>query len=66
MEGYVKAPRFMKEFASHKKRELKGNKLMQDRYKKEGCEFIDWAVKNYERGMITTDETMGLIINCFK
>lgn len=66
MKGYIKVPRFIKEFASWKKKDINKFDMMQDKYKKEGCENIDKAIKSYERGMITEEETIELIIRCLE
>ncbi len=56
-----KVPRFAREYASfHKKRIEKSDILTIEKKKKE-ISVIEAALRNYERGLITIDETMDII-----
>ena len=56
----LKVPRFMREYANYRKEEIK-NHVVNDGLKACSIEQIDKAVKCYERGLFTVDETMELI-----
>lgn len=60
-----KLPRFLKEYANHKKQSITNNELMQEKYKEKGVSNIDKALKAYEKGLITIDESMKMILDCF-
>lgn len=39
---------------------------MKEEFKNKGTKTIRGALRAYEKGMITVDETMNLINNCFE
>lgn len=61
----MKVERFIKEYASCRKKTILSNDLIQERFKTKAITQIDGAVKAKERGLITTDEAISLILNCF-
>ena len=65
-ENMNKAPRFMKEYAKYKTLNILRNELMKEEFKNKGTKTIQGALRAYEKGMITVDETMNLINNCFE
>ena len=62
----VKIPRFMKEYASYTKKSIFNSALMMDEIKQNAIVKIDKALQLTEKGLITIDEGMKLIVNCFK
>ena len=62
----IKIPRFMKEYASYTKKAVFNSELMNDEIKQKAIKKIDKALQLTERGLITIDEGMSLIINCFE
>lgn len=61
----MKCERFIKEYASYQIKCIKGYDLMQVRYKYDAIENCKRAVALRERGLITVDEAIGIIKNCF-
>ena len=57
--------RFIKEYASHKKKAIIENKMMQEEKKKEALKHIDKTLIARNKGLITIDEAMRNILNCF-
>lgn len=53
--------RFVKEYANYKRNELKSNDLMLPEIKEELLRKLEIRMRNYERGMICTDEIMRLL-----
>ena len=62
----VKIPRFMKEYASYTKKSIFNSELMMDEIKQKAIAKIDKALQLMENGLITIDEGMKLIVNCFE
>ena len=62
----VKIPRFMKEYASYTKKAVFNSELMNDEIKQKAIKNIDRALNLTEMGLITIDEGMRLILNCFE
>ena len=62
----AKIPRFMKEYASYTKKAVFNSKLMNDEIKQKAIKNIDKALHLIEGGLITIDEGMRLILNCFE
>ena len=62
----AKIPRFMKEYASYTKKTIFNSALMNDEIKQNAIVKIDKALQLTEKGLITIDEGMNLIVNCFE
>lgn len=62
----VKFPRFIKEYASYTKKSIFNSKLMNYEIKQKAIKNIDRALHLAEKGLITIDEGMRLILNCFE
>ena len=62
----VKIPRFIKEYASYTKKSVFNSKSMNDEIKQKSIKNIDKALHLTEKGLITIDEGMKLILNCFE
>ena len=62
----TKIPRFMKEYASYTKKSIFNSELMMYEIKQKAIAKIDKALQLTEKGLITTDEGMKLIVNCFE
>ena len=62
----VKIPRFMKEYANYTKKSILNSELMNDEIKQKAIKNIDRALHLTENGLITIDEGMKLILNCFE
>lgn len=60
-----KIPRFMKEYANYQINMMAENNLMTDEAKVKAANKICKVLKDYERGLITVDETMNNICHCF-
>ena len=60
-----KIPRFMKEYAKYQIDTMAENNLMGDVPKVKATNKICKAQKAYENGMITVNEAMNMICNCF-
>ena len=56
----LKVPRFMREYVNYRKEEIK-NHVVNDELKACSIEQIDKAVKCYEKGLLTVEETMEMI-----
>ena len=63
MEGTLKVPRFMTEYANHKISKLSADTVIAENVKNEMIRNIDRAVFNYRYGYITIDEAMRIINN---
>ena len=57
--------RFIKEYANYQKKYMSNNELMLDKIKDRAIKKIDRALQARERGLITVNETMKLIMECF-
>lgn len=57
--------RFLKEYAIYQKSTFVDNELMIPEIKKRAVDTIDRALKARERGFITVDETIRMILNPF-
>lgn len=57
--------RFIKEYANYQKKYMSNNELMLDKIKDKAIKKIDRALQARERGLITVNETMKLIMECF-
>ena len=55
--------RYIKEYANARIKETNENELMQSKYKKQTIEQIKKALELKTRGLITTNETIKLILN---
>ena len=66
MEVNMKVERFITEYANSRKRNIIANDLMRENFKADAIAKIDGAVRARERGLITVDETIRLILECFK
>ena len=55
--------RFIIEYANYRKNNLKANDLMKNEYKAGSIDKIDSALKLKERGLITSDETIKMILH---
>ena len=66
MEANMKVERFITEYANSRKRNIIANDLMRENFKADAITKIDGAVRARERGLITVDETIRLILECFK
>lgn len=66
MEANMKVERFITEYANSRKRNIIANDLMRENFKADAIAKIDGAVRARERGLITVDETIQLILECFK
>ena len=62
----LKIPRFIKEYASYTKKSIFNSELMNDEIKQKAIKKIDRALHLTENGLITIDEGMRLILNCFE
>lgn len=62
----VKIPRFMKEYANYQKQSISNCELMKQEIKEKVFTKIDNALRATERGLITIDEGMKSIMNCFE
>ena len=56
----------MKEYASYTKRSILNSGLMKKEVKDKAVAVVDKALQLTERGFITIDEGMRLIMNCFR
>lgn len=59
----MKVERFIREYASHKRRLISGMECLTDAEKGSLIYEIDRIVRNRERGHITADEAVTLIAN---
>ena len=59
----MKVERFIREYASHKRRMISGMEGLTDTEKRIRFYEIDKIVRNRERGHITVDEAVRLIAN---
>ncbi len=57
--------RFIKEYANHKKKAIIENTLMQEEKKEETLKHIEKVLNARNRGLITIDEAMRNILDCF-
>ena len=62
----AKIPRFIKEYANYTKKSIFNSELMMDEIKQKTIVKIDKALQLTEKGLITIDEGMKLIVNCFE
>lgn len=56
----LKVPRFMREYAKYRKEEIK-NHVVNEEFTAICIDQIDKAVKCYEKGLFTVEETMTMI-----
>lgn len=54
--------RFVTEYANYRKSDIKNNNLMQKAFKDESINRIDQALKLNKRGLITSNETIKIIL----
>lgn len=54
--------RFIKEYANYRKNNLNDNELMKTEYKVGSINKINQALKMKERGLITSNETIKMIL----
>lgn len=57
--------RFLKEYANYQKSTFVDNRLMISEIKERAVATIDRALKAHDRGLITVDETIRMILNPF-
>lgn len=57
--------RFIKEYANHKKKAIIENTMMQEEKKKEALKHIEKTLDLRNRGLITIDEAIRNILDCF-
>lgn len=57
--------RFIKEYANHKKKAIVKNTMMQEEKKKEALKHIEKTLNARNRGLITIDEAIRNILDCF-
>lgn len=57
--------RFIKEYANYQKKQIESNPLMKEEVKTEALKRIKHTLKVKEKGLITVDETIQSILNCF-
>lgn len=50
--------RFMKEYASWKRKQIRGYALMKDEFKTEKLQMVDRILRAVKQGLITVDEAM--------
>ena len=62
----VKIPRFMKEYENYTKQSISNSELMKKGNKEKAIVKIDKALQLTEKGLITIDEGMKSIMNCFE
>ena len=62
----AKIPRFIKEYASYTKKLISNSELMTDEIKQKAIKNIDRALRLTKNNLITIDESMRLILKCFK
>jgi hypothetical protein len=55
--------RFIKEYASHKIKDITNNELMKKELKNDTIDKINKVLKLRVRGLITIDETIKVILN---
>lgn len=55
--------RFIKEYAKFKKETISNNELMGEDIKEKALNSIDNILKARERGLVTVDETMKIIVD---
>lgn len=58
--------RFIKEYANYTKSCIIHNDLMKQDIKQKALERIEKSIKARENGLITINETMECIMNCFE
>ena len=58
--------KFIKDYAEVKKSEIKINTEIRNEIKEIAIKNIDKAVSFREKGIITRDEAISIIVNCFK
>lgn len=58
----IKAPRFLREYASYCIREVKGCDYFEDEVIADKVDRINFVVNTYERGLITVHEAMDMIM----
>ena len=56
----------MKEYANFQKQSICNDELIKQEIKDKATENVDKALRTYERGLITINEAMKLIMNCLK
>ena len=62
----AKIPRFMKEYANYTKQSISNSKLMKKEIKEKAIAKVNKALQLTEKGLITIDEGMKSIMNCFE
>jgi len=61
----MKTERFIKEYAKYKIEGLKHNTLMQTELRDKAIARINKVIAYREKGLITSDEAIKAILNCF-
>ena len=62
----AKIPRFIKEYASYTKQSISNSKLMKKEIKEKAIAKVNKALQLTEKELITIDEGMKSIMNCFE
>lgn len=62
----AKIPCFIKEYANYTKKSILNSELMNDEIKQKAIKNIDRALRLTKNNFITIDESMRLILKCFK
>ena len=61
-----KIPRFIKEYAIYTKQSISNSKFMKKEIKEKAIAEVNKALQLTEKGLMTIDEGMKSIMNCFK
>lgn len=62
----MKVERFLKEYANYMLNKLNNNELMNIELKEKAINKVQRAIVFREKGMITANETIKAILNCFE
>lgn len=62
----TKIPRFIKEYAIYTKQSISNSKLIEKGIKEKAIVKVNKALQLTEKGLITIDEGMKSIMNCFE
>ena len=62
----MKVERFLKEYASYKKEVIKNNELIKSDIKENALFKIDKVLSLKEKGFITVDEALKIMIDAFE
>lgn len=62
----MQVERFIREYASSQKKTISNDTLIKEEYKEKAYIKINNALSTREKGLITVDETIRSILNCFE